>query len=100
MKSIHSVLLLFFALSSAFRHQLLDWPNRIRWSMRFILRCTFTALAAAFALPFGQLPSDWPDLVIGNLASVPGAFSAFMLIAFFTIGMGMLTLAQKVSNTL
>jgi hypothetical protein len=100
MRSIDSILLFFFSLPSALRHQLSDWANRTRYSIRFLLHATFIVLAGAFAFPFGQLPNDWPNLVLDNLASVPGAFVGFMLLSFFIIGIAMALLAKKVGSTL
>jgi hypothetical protein len=100
MRSTHSVLFLLFASPSALRHQLLDLPNRTRWSVRFLLFCTLSALVLAFNEPFRQLPNGGINLVLDNLASVPGAFVAFMLISFFIIGIAMALLAKKVGGTL
>lgn len=100
MQSISSSLFLLFASPSALRHQLLDLPNRTRWSVRFLLFCMLSGLVLAFAEPFRQLPNGWFDTVLANLFTVPGAFVAFMLIVIFVMGVGIGWLANKVYNTL
>lgn len=100
MKDLRSTLDSMRPLVRLLRRQLRNWKTAICKEMQFGLLCLFTALAGAVATPFQKLPEGWFDAVAAHVFTVPGAFVAFMLAAFFVATVGMTVLAGKVARVL